>query len=61
MISGELKMRVAQNCPGYHSRNAYYFMGGGTVSESCSNCTNYVRGKCSKHLFDEIKETIRIN
>jgi len=61
VISSELKMRVAQNCPGYHPRYIFSSMSMGTSSESCNNCVNFVRGKCSKNLFDDIKETIRIN
>jgi len=61
MIPNEIKMRVAQNCPGYVSRNHYSLMSMLESSESCSNCKNYVRGKCIKDLFDGIYETIRIN
>jgi len=61
MISNEIKMRVAQNCPGYTNRNYYSLMSMLESSESCSTCKNYVRGKCTKDLFDEIYEKIRIN
>lgn len=61
MITNEIKMRVAENCPGYQSRSLFSSMSLGTSSESCSNCVNFVRGKCIKNLFDEISETIRVN
>ena len=47
MVSSELKMRVAQNCPGY--RNVYPSFTSNILSnESCDICANYVRGKCIK-------------
>ena len=61
MISSELKMMVAQNCSSYEGKSAIFMSSLGSLSESCSNCSNYIREKCSKNLFDEIKETIQIN
>lgn len=61
MISNELKMRVAQNCPGYVSRNNGFLSSMTQLSESCDNCKNFIRGKCVKGLFDEVKEKIRQN
>lgn len=61
MVSSEIKMRVAQNCHGYHPRYLYSSMSLGSSSQSCSNCANYVRGKCRKDLFDEISNAIRLN
>ena len=60
MVSSELKMRIAQNCPGY--RNVYPSFTSNILSnESCDSCSNYIRGKCIKDLFDEIKKNISIN
>ncbi len=61
MVSSELKMIVAQNCQGYNPRSAYSMSLMGSLSESCSNCSNYVRGKCVKNLFDNIAGDIRMN
>ena len=62
MVSSEIKMRVAQNCHGYRPRYSMGLMNSITYgSESCSSCVNYVRGKCTEELFDEIRETIRVN
>jgi hypothetical protein len=61
MVTNEIKMKVAENCPGYHSRFLFSSMSLGTFSTSCSNCVNFVRGKCTKNLYDGIRETIRVN
>lgn len=61
MVSGEVKMRVAQNCHGYRPRYLFSSMSLGSSSQSCSNCVNYVRGKCTKDLFDGIRAAIRVN
>ncbi|WP_373897169.1 hypothetical protein ACER0A_000405 [Haloimpatiens sp. FM7315] len=61
MISNELKARIAQNCPGYTSRNSSFMSSVTELAQSCDNCANYVRGKCVKRLFDSIKEDIRKN
>lgn len=62
MVSSEIKMRVAQNCHGYRTRYPMGLISSITYgSQSCSSCVNYVRGKCKEELFDEIRETIRVN
>lgn len=61
MVNNEIKMRVAQNCPGYSSRHSYSLMSFVGSSQSCDTCKNYVRGKCTKGLFDEIYSEIRVN
>lgn len=61
MVSEMEKMAVAQNCRGYEPRNAAVMSSMGNLSESCSNCSNYVRGKCIKDLFDDIRNTLRFN
>jgi hypothetical protein len=62
MISSEIKMRVAQNCEGYRTSYGMEFINSISYgSESCSSCANYVRGKCIEELFDEVRETIRVN
>jgi hypothetical protein len=61
MISSELKMMVAQNCSGYKPISLVSMTSLGNLSESCSNCANYIRGRCIKDLFEEIRDTIRIN
>lgn len=61
MVSNELKMRIAQNCSGYESRNSGFLSSMTQLSESCDNCKNFVRGKCVKDLFDEVREEIRQN
>lgn len=62
MVSSEIKMRVAQNCHGYRARYYKGLMSSITYgSESCSSCVNYVKEKCAKGLFEEIRETIMLN
>ncbi|GAA0117685.1 hypothetical protein [Clostridium senegalense] len=61
MISNEVKMRVAQNCPGYSCRHTYSLMSFVESSQSCSTCKNYIRGKCIKDLFDDVYGKIRVN
>lgn len=61
MVSNELKMVVAKNCSGYEPKHAVTMLSMGTLSESCNNCKNFIKGKCNKGLFDEIKESITRN
>ena len=61
MVSSELKMMVAQNCSYYNRRYALSMESLGNLSESCSNCSNYVRGRCVKDLFDDIRDMVKIN
>ena len=61
MVSSELKMMVAQNCASYSPRSAQGMASIGNLSESCSNCSNYIRGRCVKGLFENIIDTIKIN
>lgn len=61
MVFSETKMIVAQNCNGYNARSVISMMSMGTLSVSCSNCTNYIHGQCSKDLFDHIADMIRMN
>lgn len=61
MVGNETKMRVAQNCHAYHPRYLFSSMSLGSSSQSCSNCMNFTRGRCSKELFDKIKDEIRVN
>ena len=60
-VSHEIKAIVAQNYYGYTSRNPWGLANLGSISESCDSCSNFVRGKCIKGLFDDIAETITIN
>lgn len=61
MVNEELKMRIAQNCHGYNGRHAYSMLSSVGNSQSCDTCKNYVWGKCTKDLFDEVYKEIRTN
>lgn len=56
-----MKSLVAQNCTGYEARFPAFIASMGSRAESCDSCSNYVRGRCKKNLFDKIKESIVIN
>jgi hypothetical protein len=61
MVSNEMKSTIAQNCPGYEARYALSMLSMGSLSESCNNCSNYVRGQCIKDLLDPMREKIERN
>lgn len=61
MISNEVKMVVAQNCNEYESKYLISLISMSNFSGSCDSCISYMKGKCSKELFDEIMEIIRRN
>ncbi|QGU93791.1 hypothetical protein GOM49_00375 [Clostridium bovifaecis] len=61
MISNSTKMVIAQNCLGYNPKYIISLLSMATLSESCNNCQNYVKGNCTKGLFDEMMETIKRN
>lgn len=61
MVTEELKMTIAQNCSGYRPRNTYVSMSMGFIEESCNNCANFIRGKCTKGLLSEIQREITNN
>lgn len=60
-VSFELKARVAENCNEYNSRNPWSFSNMGSISQSCDSCSNFVKGQCSKDLFDSIAKAVTIN
>ncbi|MBU3210681.1 hypothetical protein [Clostridium algidicarnis] len=62
MRKDELKSVIGENCPGYEPRYGLSLMSmGGHLSPSCDNCSNFVRGKCFKGLYDPIKNMINNN
>lgn len=61
MISNSSKMIAAQNCLDYAPKYIISLLSVASLSESCNNCQNYIKGKCTKGLFDEIMETIKRN
>lgn len=61
MISNSTKMVIAQNCLGYNPKYIISLLSMASLSESCNNCQNYVKGNCTKGLFDEMMETIKRN
>lgn len=61
MASETEKMAVAQNCSGYSPKNSGVMSSMGNLSESCSNCANFIKGKCDKNLFDSINDSLKFN
>lgn len=62
MISSEIKVRVAQNCPRYRTVGSMELINSITyMSQNCSDCVSYVKEKCEEGLFDEIMEIITVN
>ncbi|KEI04747.1 hypothetical protein IRP63_00255 [Clostridium botulinum] len=61
MISSSMKMVVAQNCIGYDPKYTIALLSMVSSSESCSNCKNFIKGKCIKGLFDEVMDIISKN
>lgn len=61
MISIQDKMIVAENCKEYKPKNYIEGLKVSYLSNSCSNCVNFVNERCSKKLFDEIEGIINMN
>ncbi|MBE6043494.1 hypothetical protein [Clostridium thermopalmarium] len=61
MICDSTKMIIAQNCIGYEPKYIISLLSMTSLSESCNNCQNYIRGNCIKGLFDDMVETIKRN
>ncbi|CAB1262811.1 hypothetical protein ACFHWD_19455 [Clostridium sp. MT-14] len=61
MISIQDKMLVAENCKEYKSKNYIVGLQASYVSNSCSNCVNFINEQCSKKLFDEIDGILNMN
>ncbi len=61
MISNELKMVVAQNCTEYESKYLISLLSMSNFSGSCDSCQNYMKGKCTRELFDDIMGIIKRN
>lgn len=61
MFSNVTNMRVAQNCMEYSAKSIISLLSVSVLSESCDNCQNYIKGKCTKGLFYEIMEIINRN
>lgn len=61
MLNNEINSIVAENCDEYEPRRRETTKSVGMLSNSCRNCINYKREKCSKGLHDGIKELISFN
>lgn len=61
MLDSEMKNVIAENCGSYETKFKIVTMSVGRLSESCSNCINFKGDKCTKGLFNEMKDMISIN
>lgn len=61
MISLHENMLVAENCDEYSPKTYIVTSSMSSTAQNCSYCVNYENGKCTKKLFEEIEERIRIN
>ena len=62
MYKDQLKSIIGENCPGYDARYGSSMISmGGALSNSCDNCSNFVRGRCIKDLYDYMKNLINTN
>jgi hypothetical protein len=60
MLSNQMKSIIAESCPGYEGKYILS-MAMGNLAQSCNDCANFVRGKCTKDLLHSIKEKIERN
>lgn len=61
MLDSEMKNIIAENCGCYETKFKIVNMSVGRLNESCSNCINFRGDKCTKGLFNEMKDMISIN
>lgn len=61
MISTQEKMLVAENCEEYKSKVYTLNAEMRAISQGCNTCVNYMNDRCTKELFEQIEEKIRIN
>lgn len=61
MFVSDEKSLVGENCPEYDSKYIFHNMSNTNLARNCIGCSNYNNGKCTKGLFNEIYETLRIN
>ncbi|WP_010241361.1 hypothetical protein [Clostridium arbusti] len=61
MLNSEMKNVIAENCESYETKFKIVTMSVGRLNESCSNCINFRGEKCTKGLFNEMKDIISVN
>jgi hypothetical protein len=61
MSLSETKSIVAQNCSLYIPYNPILQMSMTGSSQSCSNCSNFIKGECTAGEFPELSKKIKIN
>ena len=61
MVSYDIKMRVAQNCPNFKYKYPGSAFALGMYSDSCDGCGNFDKNTCTKGVFDEMKKNVTFN
>lgn len=61
MIDSEMKNIIAESCYGFEAKFDLITMAVGRMDASCNNCINFKGEKCSKGLYDGIREAINNN
>lgn len=61
MIDMEMKNVIAENCNEFETKFDLLTMSAGRINASCNNCANFKGERCSKGLYDGIREIISNN
>lgn len=61
MMLEQVKSLIGENCPAYEANNIFYKANMTNLVRNCINCFNYKNGKCTKNLFNELYENLKIN
>lgn len=61
MYYSELRSIIGQNCVCYDPRSITAIMSMSSLAQSCDNCSNFIREKCTKNLFESMKVMIETN
>lgn len=61
MINDDVKSLVGENCSKYDSKYIFHNASMTNLAQSCVNCSYYHNDNCSKKLFTELYESLRVN
>lgn len=61
MVSFEAKNRVAEACSSYDPIHFIFSERAVSSAHNCNNCTNFVKEKCLKNLFNDTWQRISLN
>jgi hypothetical protein len=61
MISNQMRSIIAESCPGFEEKYIVSMLSMGNLAQSCNDCANFANGRCTKDLFNSLKEKIERN